>query len=60
MSDKAVKEEMSEILTPLDDSLEWEAHAFILERLGLYPAAAAALHKHKGRLSVLSTEREAP
>jgi CobQ-like glutamine amidotransferase family enzyme len=60
MLGESVGEEMSEILTPLDDSLEWEAHAFILERLGLYPAAAAALHKHKGRLSVLSTEREAP
>jgi CobQ-like glutamine amidotransferase family enzyme len=32
-----------ERLTPLDDSLEWEAHAFLLERLGLYTAAAAAL-----------------
>src|SRR5436309_3993996 len=40
-SDEALREEMSEILTPLDDSLEWEAHASILERLGLYTAAAA-------------------
>ena len=31
-------------LAPLDDTLEWEAHAFILERLGLYSAAANALH----------------
>jgi lipid II isoglutaminyl synthase (glutamine-hydrolysing) len=59
MSDESVREEMSEILTPLDDSLEWEAHASILERLGLYTAAAAALHTHKGKLSVSSTEREA-
>jgi lipid II isoglutaminyl synthase (glutamine-hydrolysing) len=28
---------------PLDDRLEWEAHAFMLERLGLHPAAGAAL-----------------
>jgi CobQ-like glutamine amidotransferase family enzyme len=30
-------------LTSLDDSLEWEAHAAILERLGLSNAATAAL-----------------
>jgi CobQ-like glutamine amidotransferase family enzyme len=30
-------------LPPLDDRLEWEAHAMILERLGLQSAAAAAL-----------------
>ncbi len=34
-------------LTPLDDTLEWEAHAFILERLGLYSAAANALRTYK-------------
>lgn len=33
-------------LTPLDDTLEWEAHASMLERLGLYSAASAALHLH--------------
>jgi lipid II isoglutaminyl synthase (glutamine-hydrolysing) len=59
MPDEPVGEEMSAILTPLDDSLEWEAHASILERLGLYTAAAAALHRHKGRLSVSSTKKEA-
>jgi len=32
------------MLTPLDDTLEWEAHASLLERLGLHNAAAAALH----------------
>lgn len=31
-----------EFLTTLDDTLEWEAHASLLERLGLH--AAAALH----------------
>lgn len=30
-------------LTPLDDSMEWEAHSAILERLGLHNAANAAL-----------------
>lgn len=34
-------------LTPMDDSLEWEAHAFILERLGLYHAAVDALRTYK-------------
>jgi CobQ-like glutamine amidotransferase family enzyme len=32
-------------LTMLDDSLEWEAHAFLLERLGLHNAARAALQQ---------------
>jgi len=41
-------DEASRFLTPLDDSLEWEAHAFILERLGLYSAASAVLRTHKG------------
>ncbi|MBV9257264.1 MAG: hypothetical protein JO215_04495 [Ktedonobacteraceae bacterium] len=35
--------EISTHLTPLDDSLEWEAHASLLERLGLHNEAAAAL-----------------
>jgi CobQ-like glutamine amidotransferase family enzyme len=30
-------------LKPLDDTLEWEAHSAILERLGLHSAATAAL-----------------
>lgn len=30
-------------LSPLDDSLEWEAHCAILERLGLHSAAMAVL-----------------
>jgi CobQ-like glutamine amidotransferase family enzyme len=37
----------SEILKPLDDTLEWEAHASMLERLGLYNAASAALRSLK-------------
>ncbi len=35
--------ELATMLTPLDDVLEWEAHAFLLERLGLHNAATAAL-----------------
>ena len=38
--------DMSTVLTPLDDTLEWEAHASMLERLGLHSAAATALHTH--------------
>ena len=34
-------------LMPLDDTLEWEAHAFLLERMGLYAAATAALQTHR-------------
>lgn len=33
-------------LLSLDDSLEWEAHSAILERLGLHSAAIAALRTH--------------
>ena len=33
-------------LTPLEDTLEWEAHISLLERLGLHNAAAAAWHAH--------------
>jgi lipid II isoglutaminyl synthase (glutamine-hydrolysing) len=40
-------DETSEILAPLDDTLEWEAHASMLERLGLYSAANAVLRRSK-------------
>lgn len=33
-------------LTPLDDRLEWEAHASLLERMGLQNAAKAVLSTH--------------
>lgn len=33
-------------LTPLDDSMEWEAHSAILERLGLHNAATAVLRSN--------------
>jgi lipid II isoglutaminyl synthase (glutamine-hydrolysing) len=35
---------VSIVLPLLDDSLEWEAHAAMLERLGLHNAAVTALH----------------
>ena len=35
-------------LIDLDDTLEWEAHASMLERLGLRHAAGAALRQQKG------------
>ncbi len=43
----SVKDDSFTILTPLDDTLEWEAHAFILERLGLYNAAINTLRSYK-------------
>jgi CobQ-like glutamine amidotransferase family enzyme len=45
---EADQAELSPLLTPLDDTLEWEAHASILERLGLYNEAATVLRTHKG------------
>jgi CobQ-like glutamine amidotransferase family enzyme len=44
--DKESDDKSPTLLTPLDDTLEWEAHAFLLERLGLHNAALAALHTH--------------
>lgn len=38
----------SVVLTPLDDRLEWEAHASLLERMGLQDAAIAVLSTHNG------------
>ena len=40
-------DETIEVLAPLDDTLEWEAHASMLERLGLYSAANAVLRRSK-------------
>ena len=45
-------------LTPLDDTLEWEAHASLLERMGLHHAAVAALrHLEPGQVQRVPTER---
>ncbi len=35
-------DDLDAFITQLDDRLEWEAHAYILERLGLHNAAAVA------------------
>ena len=35
-----------ELLTPLDDTLEWEAHAYLLEKLGLHNEAVARWQAH--------------
>ncbi|HEV2658983.1 MAG TPA: hypothetical protein VGU68_00140 [Ktedonobacteraceae bacterium] len=35
-------------LTPVNDTLEWEAHASLLERLGLHNEAIAALRTQRG------------
>lgn len=43
---ESIQAEISPLLTPLDDTLEWEAHASILERLGLHREAAKALRTH--------------
>jgi CobQ-like glutamine amidotransferase family enzyme len=40
-----LNEEELNAVFPLDDTLEWEAHAFMLERLGL-PTAAKAAARH--------------
>ncbi len=37
----------STILTPLDDRLEWEAHAAMLERMGLQKVAVSALKNYE-------------
>jgi CobQ-like glutamine amidotransferase family enzyme len=37
--------------SPIDDRLEWEAHAAMLERMGLYTAAAAAMRIPKASTS---------
>jgi hypothetical protein len=43
-------------LAPLDDTLEWEAHASMLERLGLHNAAVNAMRASYN--SILDTDRE--
>ena len=40
------REEDGSILTPINDSLEWEAHASLLEQLGLYTEAVNTLRNN--------------
>jgi lipid II isoglutaminyl synthase (glutamine-hydrolysing) len=44
-------------ITPLDDTLEWEAHAALLERMGLYNAAVAALRTYRDMGTVISLSK---
>ena len=46
-------EENGSILKPIDDTLEWEAHASLLEQLGLYTEATRTLRNN----TTLSTRR---
>jgi lipid II isoglutaminyl synthase (glutamine-hydrolysing) len=43
---KPSSEPVTTMLKPLDDILEWEAHASLLERMRLYNEAAAAMRMH--------------
>ena len=52
------KDHPATLLTPLNDSLEWEAHAFILERLGLYNAAVDALRTYKDVANILQPSKK--
>ncbi|HTK10770.1 MAG TPA: hypothetical protein VL485_26600 [Ktedonobacteraceae bacterium] len=42
----ATRDTNADQLSPLDDTLEWEAHAAMLERLGLYSEAIDVLRTH--------------
>jgi CobQ-like glutamine amidotransferase family enzyme len=42
----------SAVLTPLDDRLEWEAHAAMLERMGLQKVAITALRNYEEKQAV--------
>jgi CobQ-like glutamine amidotransferase family enzyme len=44
-AEAVLPEDPATLLTPLDDRLEWQAHASMLERLGLYDEAAAAVRR---------------
>ncbi len=44
-SQQGIEDDPVTFLTPLDDTLEWVAHASLLERMGLYTAAADALRR---------------
>jgi hypothetical protein len=50
-----VADKIGESLTPIDDTLEWEAHSFVLERLGLHNVAAKTLQAYKSRFNGSTT-----
>jgi len=52
-SEQNIEDDPLTFLTPLDDSLDWEAHAFLLERMGLKTEAVDALRTYKDVGTVL-------
>lgn len=50
--------DIEKLLTSINDTLEWEAHSFILERLGLHSAAARALQTYKSQFNGSTTREE--
>jgi CobQ-like glutamine amidotransferase family enzyme len=42
----SLTDELEAIVTPLDDKLEWEAHSYMLEHMGLHKATAIAQKRH--------------
>jgi lipid II isoglutaminyl synthase (glutamine-hydrolysing) len=56
---RTVKDDHITFLTPLDDTLEWEAHAYVLERMGLHHAAVDVLRSYKDVGTVLHLSKTA-
>ncbi len=50
---QSFKDDPLTFLTPLDDTLEWEAHASLLERMGLHNEAVDALRTYRNVGTVL-------
>ena len=59
-SQQGIKDDPVTLLTPLEDTLEWEAHASLLERMGLYSAAANALRRYTEVETVLPLPKTSP
>ncbi len=59
-SQQAIEDDPVTFLTPVDDTLEWEAHAALLERMGLYTAAANALRRYTEAETVLHLHEISP
>jgi lipid II isoglutaminyl synthase (glutamine-hydrolysing) len=59
-SQQGIEDDPVMFLTPVDDTLEWVAHAAILERMGLYTAAANALRRYTEAGPVLHLHEISP
>ncbi len=59
-SQQAIEDDPVLFLTPLDDTLEWVAHASLLERMGLYTAAADVLRRYREVGTVLHLPETSP